>query len=265
MPQKRKEKLAVDDLIKTGAEIAGSAAGATIGFFTAGPAGAALGGATGPLLAYTFSHLGAEMRRRQLGPREELRIGATFAFAAERIKQKLANGEQVRQDGFFQKQPDQRAGAEEILEGALLAARQEYEEKKIRFYGNLIANICFHPEIDRATANLLISLGQHLSYRQMALLALFAQKERFGLRDDDYRNESITDPAKIGLLQEIYDLFSKNMLNAQGSKSPTLIGGILAVHPAKMNVQGMGYTLYNLMELHELNTQDLSQISEILR
>jgi hypothetical protein len=262
--RKRKEKLAVDDLIKIGSEIAGSAAGATIGFFTAGPAGAALGGATGPLLAYTFSRLGAEMRRRQLGPREELRIGATIAFAAEKIKQKLANGEQIRQDGFFQKQPNERTAADEILEGILLVAQREHQERKLPFYGNLIANIAFHPEIDRAQANLLIRLAERISYRQICLLALFGSpaKQDFGLRQEDYSKAGNIGAARVGLLQEIYDLYSQGMLNASGVALIDLPG----VVPGKMNVQGTGAMLYNLMELSriDLMEHDITEIVSLL-
>lgn len=264
VPQKRKEKLAVDDLIKIGSEIAGSAAGATIGFFTAGPAGAALGGATGPLLAYTFSRLGAEMRRRQLGPREELRIGATFAFAAERIKQKLANGEQIRQDGFFQKQPNERAAADEILEGILLVAQREHQERKLPFYGNLIANIAFHPEIDRAQANLLIRVAERISYRQICLLALFGspEKQNLGLRQEDYSKAGKVGAARVGLLQEIYELYSQGMLNASGVALIDLPG----VTPGKMNVQGTGAMLYNLMELWRIDLMghDITEIVSLL-
>jgi len=263
--QGKKKERTVDDMIKVAAEIAGGAAGATVGFFTAGPAGAALGGGTGPLLAYTFMRLGAEMGRRLLAPREELRIGATFAFAADRIRQKLANGEQIRQDSFFQKQPDERAAADEVLEATLLVAQREHQERKLPFYGNLIANIAFHPEIDRAQGNLLIRLAQRISYRQICLLALFGSpdKQSFALREKDYRNVGSVGIARIGLLQEVYDLYSRGMLNASGEA----LLGLGDVTPNKMNVQGTGAMLYNLMELWRIDTmgQDISEIVKLLR
>jgi len=263
--ERRKAKEPVDSLIEVGSDIAGGIAGAALGFFTIGPGGAVLGGAAAPLLTHTFRKVASEIKHRYLSPREEVRIGATIAFAVKKIQDNIAKGQHIRQDGFFETQPDKRAAAHEISEAILLAAQREFEEKKLRFYGNLLANIAFHPEIDRATANLLITLGQRISYRQMILLSLFANKERFGLREEDYRNEVITDPVEFGLLQEIYDLFSQHMLNASGGKSPTLIGGLLAVQPAKMNVQGTGFTLYDLMELYEVDAQDLDNVAQLLR
>ena len=251
----------INDLIKIGSEIAGGAAGAAIGFFTAGPAGAILGGATGPLLTHTFRNLAAEIKNRILGRQEVVRIGATIAFAAVKIQENISNGQQIRQDGFFQKQPDERTTGEEILEGILLVAQREHQEKKLQFYGNLVANIAFHPEIDRAQANLLIRLGERISYRQICLLALFVHKEKFDLRQEDYTKVESIGGAKVALLQEIYDLYSQGMLNASG----VAMFGLGDVTPSKMNVQGTGVMIYNLMELGKVNTQDLNEVAMLLR
>ncbi|MCK4351797.1 hypothetical protein KAW65_00125 [candidate division WOR-3 bacterium] len=258
---KNNKSESIDDLVTVGSDIAGGVAGASVGFFTAGPGGAVLGGISGPLLAHTFRRLAKEIKHRFLGKREEVRIGATIAFAAEKIQENIANGQQVRQDDFFREQLNERASAEEILEGVLLAAQREHQEKKLQFYGNLVANISFHPEIDRAQANLLIRLGEDISYRQMCLLALFAHKGKFGLRQEDYRGTGNID-ATIGvLLQEIYNLYSRGMVNCSGEA----LLGLKDVRPAKMNVQGAGATLYNLMELWKVSAQELNRLTTLLR
>ena len=46
-----------------------------------------------------------------------------------------------------------RSFADEIIEGVLLAAQREYQEKKLPLYGNLLTNIAFRSDIDRVTAN----------------------------------------------------------------------------------------------------------------
>jgi hypothetical protein len=255
----------VDDLIEIGSDIAGGTAGAALGFFTAGPAGAVLGGATAPLLVHTFRKMASEIRHRYLGVREEVRIGATIAFAARKIQENIANGQQIRQDGFFETQPGERAAAEEVLEALLLVAQREHQEKKLPFYGNLLANIAFHHEIDRAYANLLIRLGDQISYRQMCLLVLFAsqRKDGYHLRQEDYRSASTTADT-IALLQEIYELYSQGMLNASGEA----LLGIGDVKPAKMKVQGTGAMLCNLMELwriESLREEDLIETAILLR
>lgn len=257
----KSESESIDDLISIGSEIAGGVAGATVGFFTGGPTGAILGGTTAPLLKHVFRNIATEIKHRILGRREEARIGATIAFAAEKIRENIANGQQIRQDSFFQKQIDERAAADEILEGVLLVAQREHQEKKLQFYGNLVANIAFYPEIDRAQANLLIRLGEHISYRQICLLSLFVHKEKFNLRQEDYRNAGSIGEAKVALLQEIYDLYSQGMLNASGEA----LLGLGDVKSGKMNVQGTGVMLYKLMELWKVDIKDLDAIAILLR
>ncbi|CAG1020194.1 hypothetical protein DOJK_00162 [Patescibacteria group bacterium] len=251
----------IEELIAIGSDIAGGAAGGAIGFFTAGSVGAVLGGITGPLLSFTFRRLANEIKHRLLGKREEVRIGATIAFAAKKIQENIANGLQVRQDGFFQRQHTERAAAEEILEGVLLAAQREHQEKKLLFYGNLVANIAFHPEIDRAEANLLIRLGEQVSYRQMCLLALFMRLDTSNLRQEDYRSNGNVGTARVALLQEIYALYLQGMLNASG----VALLSLADIKPSKIKIQGTGTTLYELMELWKVDMQDIVGIIELLR
>jgi hypothetical protein len=49
-PAKRDEEFRLKKLIDYGTDIAGGSAGAAIGFFLAGPVGAAAGGLAGPLI-----------------------------------------------------------------------------------------------------------------------------------------------------------------------------------------------------------------------
>jgi hypothetical protein len=64
-----------------------------------------------------------------------------------------------------------RSSAEELLEGVILAAQRESQERKVRFYGYLYSNLVFDPTVDRAHGNYLIRLLDRLSYRQVCLLA----------------------------------------------------------------------------------------------
>jgi hypothetical protein len=60
-----------------------------------------------------------------------------------------------------------------------MAAQREFEERKIIFLGNLVANIAFDDSITRPLANQLISI----SYRQMCIMSLFAQSANFCMRN----------------------------------------------------------------------------------
>lgn len=271
MPERVEDrsKESIDNLINAGSEIIAGAAGDVIGFLIGGliggTGGAAIGGAAAPIIGLTFSKVAKEIKARLLGHREEVRIGATFTYAVVKIRENITNGQQIRQDGFFQEQPDQRAAAEEILEGILLVAQREHEEKKLLFYANLVANIAFHPEISRAEANLLIRLGERLSYRQICLLKLFMDKNRFRLRQENYRNFGNLGEARVSLLQEIYDLYSQRIIDIRldlvfGQTLPYLEDII----PGQLNVQAIGTRLYHLMELSRIESEDLQQIATLL-
>jgi hypothetical protein len=96
----REQTLTVE-LIQSGGEMAGAAAGAAIGLI-GGPGGVIGGAAAGAAMARILKRVGAEIRQRMLGPREEVRVGAVAAFAASAIAGALAEGRQLRDDGFFE-------------------------------------------------------------------------------------------------------------------------------------------------------------------
>jgi hypothetical protein len=55
----------------------------------------------------------------------------------------------------------------------LLNAASAYEERKVKHLGWLYASLALDPSITRGYANLLLQLGNRLTYRQLACLALF--------------------------------------------------------------------------------------------
>jgi len=260
--KEKNESKDLENLINAGSEISGGAVGGVLGFLMAGPVGAAVGGAAGPVLTRTINFVAQEIKNRVLGKREEARIGATIVFASQKIQENLKEGQQVRNDDFFTKDSTHRSAAEEILEGVLLASQQEHEEKKLKYVGNLLANIAFHPEIDRAQANLLVRLAERLSYRQLCLLFLFAPKGNpMNLKSGDYRTGGIKGTQKISLLQEIYDMYQQAMLNCGDS---ALID-ISDIDPSRMKTHGMGGWLYQLMELKTISMDDIKASANLLK
>jgi len=252
----------VKKLVNVGSNIAGSAGGAVVGLLLGGPPGAIIGAALGPAVGEVFKKVGNDIAKRLLGPREEIRLGATMIFAIQKIDDNIKSGQQIRQDGFFKEEKGARSAYEELVEGVLLAAQREYQEKKIKFEGNLLANLVFHPEIDKSQGNMLIGLGQRLSYRQLCLLSIFAHKEKYNLRQGDYRGKPQDINSDVAaILQEIYQMFSEGILSSGGS-------AMLSVgdaDPSKMRPQGIGATLHNLMELYNMDTEDLNKVAKILK
>jgi len=223
----------IQELIEAGSSIAGSATGAAIAILGGDPASAFAGSVAGSVLATGLKLLAQELRQRFLGPREEARLGAALAFAAERIQAKLEGGEKIREDGFFSSPGgDARASSEEILEAVLLVAQREYQEKKLRFHANLLANLVFDSSVAPEQAHVLIKLGEDLTYRQLCLLALF----------------------------EIFDLYTRGLLNASG----VALLSLPDIVPSKMRIQGTGAQLFNMMELSRIPNNDLLELMDSL-
>ena len=62
-------------------------------------------------------------------------------------------------------------------------------------------------------------------------------------------------------LQEIVDLYHKNLINVSGE----VMFGLTDVNPSKLQVQGAGALLYNLMELRRITIDDIYDISKYLQ
>jgi hypothetical protein len=273
----------LEELLETGSGVAGSVAGTAIGLAMGGPPGAFAGAVGGPIVARTTFYLAREFKHRVLGMREEERIGATMAFVIKKIQENVAKGEQIRQNGFFRDRPNQRAAAKEVGEGVFLAAQREHEEKKLPFYGNLLANIAFDPSISREQVNLLVKEGQTLSYRQLCVLAFVAAKLLFegkgfsqftelrpipGLEADVFQVRQgsfqdiggASDRDNATLLHEIFDLDARNLVS-----TGTHLAGSTYVDPSKLRLVLLGFSLYRLMELWEINAEDVRKMASLLR
>src|SRR2546428_6759764 len=252
--EKRSKSLA--DLISDGFRFAGVTTGAGLGFVFGGPAGAIVGAGLGT----SIELIGDEIGKRFLAKRERERVGYIIIRACDKIKQNMDNGMKLRPDDFFDDNQGDRSAAKEIVEGILIAAQKEYQEKKLPFYSNLLANIAFHPEIDRGQANLLIRSAERLSYRQLCILSLVSQKSRFNLRQQEYRTVSTIEGPLAMLLIEVFDLISQLMLNIPG----VAVLGVAEIDPSKLNAQGTGSFLFDLMELRDIDYNELKEIALIL-
>jgi hypothetical protein len=126
-----------NDLLESGAELVATLTGVAVGQAITGHAGEYAGAIVGPIICRLLQ----EFSKRRLGRREKERLGAIVIFAIQKIEANFVVGNHIRSDDFFTDQPDGRSSAEEIAEGVLTVSQREYEERKIRFYGNLLGNL----------------------------------------------------------------------------------------------------------------------------
>ncbi len=192
--------------------------------------------------------------------REEVRVGATLWYVVEKIQTNLDSGRSLREDGFFTQGTDKRSSADEILEAGMLAAQREYEEKKLRYYGNLIANIAFDTTFSKTQANHLIKTAQGLSWRQVCILALAEKKGIFRLRNEPYRTKPTFTQEQIFLLQEMYDLYNKNIITF----GEAALLGMTDMQPSSLSIEGVGKYLYNMMVLSEISDDEIRDIAMLL-
>jgi len=255
----RDEATGAQKLLDAGVDIAGNVGGALIGAVIAGPGGAVAGGVAGPLITHAI-HAATEFAQRQLSRREEVRVGATLRFAIEKIQKNLANGQTIRQDAFFINSLSDRSTANEIVEGVLLAAQREHEERKLRFYGNLVANIAFEPNINRPLANQLLQKGENLSYQQLCLLTLFLRRQEFPKIPQDIAMDTGVD--KLNIVEDLYDIFQQGLFLRSNVIIPNVDYAVqnLVIYPTEL-----GRTLHNLMELQEIKHEEFEGIIAILR
>lgn len=169
------------ELISFGAEISGSTAGGVIGFVTAGLPGAIAGSVAGSFLTKGLEIVG-DFALRDLSRREKMKAGAGLAFAYDKIINHLQDGHSPRNDGFFDRNYSGRSASDEILEGVLIKCKNEYQEKKLQYIGNIYANVAFMPDVTPEGAYSLVQMVQNLTYRQLCIIALiyneYSEKRR---------------------------------------------------------------------------------------
>ena len=243
------------------AEITGGGLGAALGFLAGDPLMAAFASTTGITVAGLLKNIGQEFSKRQLSPQEDFRVGKVLAIATLEIHQRIEKGESLRDDGFFDKKPSGRSDAEEIAEAIMLKCQREPQEKKIPYMGYLKASIAFDPNISADMGHQLIKAAEELTYRQFCILKLAVVKNRFGLRDEDYRGQGTIAIEFSQILYECLDLYHRAYINFGGE----VAFGPTDVKPGSMIVQGIGAYLYNLMKLSSILDDDLIPIAEVLK
>jgi hypothetical protein len=238
-----------NELIRSGADLAGAAVGGAIGFLAGGPGTAALAGALGVVITKCLANIAGKV----LTSRERTRIGTTAAFAISRIKERIDCGNVPRQDAFFSEPNSWLSDGEQIFEGVLLKARDEYEEKKLEFMGYFFANLAFSENISAQAASHLLKQFERLTYRQLCILALLSEKGTFNV--ECLRRNSHENPELEVLKREEMDLHSSD-LGTFG-----LVQGVGSWHD---KLSTLGQALVQLAQLDKVSTADIEALEALL-
>lgn len=246
-------------LAQSGAGATGVAAGALIGFLVGGPVGAVAGGATGALFQDGVKHVVGQVAERFTTQTEQERIGSCLVLAYEQIAERLNEGVPLREESFFRpRQRSQnkkiRSEAEDLLEGTFLASRNAYEERKVELLARFYANIVFQPEIDSAHANYVLALTNNLTYRQLVLMGIIGSRLKLDtVRNGDFREEGRLNPLQVGVMFEIYQLVTLDLVC---SVDAAYMLGVADINPANLSLQGTGVQIYNLIRPDMVDAAD---------
>lgn len=151
-------------------EVGSGLASASAGFVLAGPAGAVAGAFIGP----TFTRVGRAIVDRYAN-RDRERSMTALGYAALVIAGRLERGDTPRPDWVpAYEDPHDRGAADELAEATLKAAATDPEDRKLPFYGALLGNLAFDPDVSRFDANRLVRIAATLTYRQYVVLSLAA-------------------------------------------------------------------------------------------
>jgi hypothetical protein len=237
----------IKEFIKHGGEITGGAASSVLGYFAAGPLGAAIGGAIGPIITAGI----IEIASRFLSEREIARASAASVMAIIKIKERLDKGQKPRNDDFFNKKNNVQAKAAELYEGMLLKAKSEHEEKKVSIYANLFSSLCFREDISSDEGNWMLFCIERFNYRHFNILYAFYE---LGTQSLWEWNTVYSLPKEHSVLRaQIEDLKNNNLL------SPDFWGD------SPVKIMELGKDFIELIDFSALKDDSYEKIFEIIK
>lgn len=154
-------------------------------------------------------------------------------------------------------------GLQEIIEATIIASKNEFEEKKLKYYGFLLGNIIFRNELNEDECHRLIRLLSTLSYCKIKLINLYFISQTIQvpiLKREDYTKSVIDNYELLGILQDTLEMIQKGILNGSGK----LVLDVVQINPSKIRVQGIGVLLYKLLNLNKMPYDEMEDLLDIL-
>lgn len=222
-----------------------------------------------------INYIANEFDTRVLSEIESDRVKDVMVTAVKKIEKNLSENKKLREDNFFQKIED-KSDAQEIFEAIIISSQREAQSMKLKFYGNLLANIGFNKDITSDECMQLIEIAERLTYRQCLLMTAIyintAQYRMMGqasiLADRFIHNNEKNIPfSRVSLYQEVLELYRMGLVF---EKNGNLIINIGQLNFHNLIVGGLGDRIVELMELdrlmdNELTDKHLYDFNEILK
>lgn len=194
---------------------------------------------------------------RALSTKERDRVDRTYEEIIDKIGKKLEAGSVPRTDDYWAPNAEGVSNATVLLEGILIKARDEYEEKKRRYYPNLCANMCFAEHLPYERLNTVLKLFEQLTYRQLQILAYINQRGKITTKNWESHLKVIETAYKyFDIYYEVFNLYSINLLRQprQGWSSAT----------EELDLSPLGEDVVRLTELYNMPDEEIRELSSCI-
>lgn len=234
-----------ENIIEAGANVTGAIVSTSMASIS--PPMALLGTIIGPVVTAVTS----DVANRALSRSESDRVNGVTQYMFDKVEKRLNDGDQPRRDDvFYLRDEYNQSSAEKLLEETLLRTKQEFEAKKLEYYGNFYANICFENNVSYETANSIIGLFSSLSHQQVKILAYLNTGKTIPL--DKWEKEMYIDDR----LAPYYMFFSDclHLYSIRLASNPTMKLGVPEIH-----ISHSGKLMCKLLEI-VMTEQELREI-----
>jgi hypothetical protein len=204
-----------------------------------------------------FDRLSKELINKHLAPKQERRLALAMWHATNYLDQQICAGAKLRTDDFVQGREGEPSAAEEIIEGALRASMNSFEQAKARHLGMLAANVCLErfSHIDPATAVVALDIAERLSYRGFLLLKILKHIETLELSERPQSDGRKMTPRVSALLVELYSLYQLSLAGMAGEDNSWLAAFEAAsMSPKNMRLGSLGIILHDLLGLDTIDS-----------
>jgi len=241
-----------------GIDLVGSGVGGALGVVLGGDA---VSSAISSMTGTSIAAVGRDVASRLLSPRQEARIGVVFLHAGASIKAKEVMGRKIREDDFWK--GDHSHGSE-FAEGVMLTAMDTFEERKIPYLANVLANVATDDGVDPATANLAIRLSRNLSWMEMCIIAIVMRADDFPLPQRTRYVPTGWDEWTVS--NAVNQISGDSGLLQYKQPKPTdeeFISG-LDLRLSALGLSNSGQLVGGLMQLNEIPADDIRPVHERL-
>ncbi|MDB5096107.1 MAG: hypothetical protein JWM80_528 [Cyanobacteria bacterium RYN_339] len=265
---------AVGEFLTVAKDSTGAALGGAIGFL-ANAAGAGLGGAAmaagaGIMIASGIYLMARDYVGRTVSSREQFKVAVALVITTNKIAEDIANGRQVRNDGFFDPGVERRSRFDEVLESVLLKCQRESQEKKIPFVSNIFREASFEASYSIGEINIFAKIAESLTWEQLCLLSLLERNDpdnKNGLLSTDYREVHLTNDRIYSILRQMFGLYDEELVEQPFENSPNneALFNSVDISPGRMRLSDHGKRLFRIMDLDSIDPAEYSDLVRLLK